>query len=154
MVGRDGIQPAETQSQPCVPAIQYLLSPAFCSRDADSEAITMSPNRPTNHPARQNRLSGNHRQQHPNAAGLRSYDSQGPEVRIRGSLHQIITKYETLAREAGSTGNFVAVQNYLQHAEHYIRLAKTQGKPTQESRDDIEQISAAEAGDLRLVAAD
>jgi len=134
--------------------MEHRLSPVFCSRDTDSEAITMRPNRPTNHPARQNRPSGNHRQQHPNAAGLRSYDSQGPEVRIRGSLHQIITKYETLAREAGSTGNFVAVQNYLQHAEHYIRLAKAQDKPTQESRGDIEQMSAVQAGDLEFIAAD
>ena len=114
----------------------------------------MRPNRPTNHPARQNRPSCDHRQQHPDAAGPRSYDGQGPEVRIRGSLHQIIMKYETSAREAGSTGNFVAVQNYLQHAEHYIRLAKAQGRPTQEPGDNVEQMSTVEAGDIESIAAD
>jgi hypothetical protein len=69
-------------------------------------------------------------------------------------VHQIITKYETLAREAGSTGNFVAVQGYLQHAEHYIRLTKVQGKPTQEPRDNVKQMSTVETGDLKLIGAD
>jgi hypothetical protein len=111
-------------------------------------------NHPTSHPGRQNRPACSSRQQPPGSAASRSYDSQGPDGRIRGSLQQIIIKYETLAREAGSTGNFVAVQNCLQHAEHYIRLARTQGNPTPEPRDNVEQMSAVEAGDLELVAAD
>jgi hypothetical protein len=34
----------------------------------------------------------------------------------------MIARYEALAEEAARTGDRVAAQNYLQHAEHYIRL--------------------------------
>ena len=116
----------------------------------------MKPNRPTNPSGRQNRWSPDKRPRHPGAAGPPRSDRHDPgcEARIRGGLHQIIAKYEALARDAGITGDPIAVQSYLQHAEHYIRLAKVQGKPTQEPRDSDEQMSAVEASDLELVTAD
>ena len=138
----------------CTSVAECPPSPALRFPRTGNQAISMKPNSPTSHPGRQNRPARSGRQQPPGFAASRSYDSQGPDVRIRGSLQQIIIKYETLAREAGSAGNLVAVQNYLQHAEHYIRLARTQGKPTQEPRDNVEQMSAVEAGDLELIAAD
>ena len=52
----------------------------------------------------------------------RSYESNGPDVKIRGSAQQIAEKYTTLARDATSSGDRVMAENYLQHAEHYNRI--------------------------------
>ena len=51
-----------------------------------------------------------------------SFDSNGPSVRIRGNAPQILEKYLTLARDASSSGDRVAAENFSQHAEHYHRL--------------------------------
>lgn len=50
------------------------------------------------------------------------FDSNGPEVRIRGTAHQISEKYEALAKDARSSGDMVLAESYLQHAEHYQRM--------------------------------
>ncbi len=50
------------------------------------------------------------------------FDSNGPEVRIRGTAHQIFDKYSTLAKDAKSSGDHVLAESYLQHAEHYQRM--------------------------------
>lgn len=52
----------------------------------------------------------------------RSYDSSGPDVKIRGTASHIYEKYQTLARDASASGDRVAAENYLQHAEHYFRI--------------------------------
>ncbi len=52
----------------------------------------------------------------------RNYESNGPDVKIRGSAQQIAEKYATLARDAMSSGDRVMAENYLQHAEHYNRI--------------------------------
>lgn len=51
-----------------------------------------------------------------------TFDSNGPDVRIRGTAFQIYEKYQALARDAQSSGDRVAAENYLQHAEHYYRI--------------------------------
>ena len=52
----------------------------------------------------------------------RSYESNGPDVKIRGTAQQVAEKYSTLARDAQSSGDRVMAENYLQHAEHYNRI--------------------------------
>jgi len=52
----------------------------------------------------------------------RSYDSNGPEVKIRGTASHIYEKYLQLARDANASGDRVMAENYLQHAEHYFRI--------------------------------
>jgi hypothetical protein len=64
----------------------------------------------------------------------RSYESSGPDVKIRGTAAQIAEKYMTLARDASSAGDTVTAENYLQHAEHYNRIimaaqAQVQAQP-------------------------
>ncbi|MEL6370813.1 MAG: DUF4167 domain-containing protein [Pseudomonadota bacterium] len=54
----------------------------------------------------------------------RALDSNGPDVRIRGTANQIYDKYLALARDATSSGDRVKAENYLQHAEHYFRLIR------------------------------
>jgi hypothetical protein len=52
----------------------------------------------------------------------RTYDSSGPEVKIRGSASHVYEKYLQLARDSNSSGDRIMAENYLQHAEHYYRI--------------------------------
>jgi hypothetical protein len=52
----------------------------------------------------------------------RVYESNGPDVKIRGTPSHIAEKYVQLARDAQSSGDPVSAENYYQHAEHYFRL--------------------------------
>jgi len=52
----------------------------------------------------------------------RSFESTGPDVKIRGTPAHIAEKYMSLARDASSSGDPVLAENYLQHAEHYNRI--------------------------------
>jgi hypothetical protein len=52
----------------------------------------------------------------------RVYESNGPDVKIRGSATHVAEKYVQLARDAQASGDPVAAENYYQHAEHYFRL--------------------------------
>ena len=52
----------------------------------------------------------------------RSYESNGPDVKVRGTAQHVAEKYMTLARDAQSSGDRVMAENYLQHAEHYNRI--------------------------------
>src|SRR6266850_7628377 len=61
-----------------------------------------------------------HRKSHNPMA--RVYESNGPDVKIRGNPSHIAEKYVQLARDAQSSGDPVAAENYYQHAEHYYRL--------------------------------
>src|SRR5215813_2338167 len=49
-------------------------------------------------------------------------DSNGPNVKSRGSAHQIFKRYVALAREASTSGDRVAAENLYHHAEHYFRV--------------------------------
>lgn len=62
----------------------------------------------------------------------RSYDSSGPDVKIRGTAQYIAEKYAGLARDAQSSGDRVMAENYLQHAEHYNRIVATAQSQMQE----------------------
>ena len=57
----------------------------------------------------------------------RAFDSTGPDVKIRGTAAHVYEKYLQLARDAGSAGDRVTQENYLQHAEHYYRIMMAQG---------------------------
>jgi Domain of unknown function (DUF4167) len=67
-----------------------------------------------------NRMRGRGRKQ-PNPLS-RNYESNGPDVKIRGNASHIAEKYAALARDASASGDRVMAENYLQHAEHYNRI--------------------------------
>ncbi|MBK5198117.1 MAG: DUF4167 domain-containing protein, partial [Methyloceanibacter sp.] len=46
----------------------------------------------------------------------RSYESNGPDVKIRGTAAHIAEKYLSLARDALSSGDLVSAESYFQHA--------------------------------------
>ncbi len=58
----------------------------------------------------------------------RTFDSSGPEVKIRGSASNVYEKYLQLARDANASGDRVMAENYLQHAEHYYRIMAAQAQ--------------------------
>ena len=64
---------------------------------------------------RRNNNGGNHHR-------MQVFDSNGPDVRIRGTAHQVCEKYLTLAKDAAAAGDRIVAENYLQHAEHYQRI--------------------------------
>jgi hypothetical protein len=64
---------------------------------------------------------GRNRKGHQNPL-TRSFESNGPDVKIRGTPAHIAEKYISLARDALSSGDPVLAENYLQHAEHYNRI--------------------------------
>jgi len=51
-----------------------------------------------------------------------TFDSNGPDVRVRGNAYQVLEKYLGLARDASAAGDRISAENFLQHAEHYYRL--------------------------------
>lgn len=66
--------------------------------------------------------------------GNRVYESNGPDVKVRGNANHIAEKYIQLARDAASSGDTVAAENYLQHAEHYNRLVAAAQAQIQEQQ--------------------
>ena len=52
----------------------------------------------------------------------RNYESNGPDVKIRGTAAHIAEKYMSLARDALASGDIIGAESYLQHAEHYNRI--------------------------------
>jgi hypothetical protein len=75
---------------------------------------------------RQGQQNNNKRMRGRNRKGpnplTRSYESNGPDVKVRGTAVHIAEKYMQLARDAQSSGDRVQAENYLQHAEHYYRI--------------------------------
>ncbi len=51
-----------------------------------------------------------------------TFDSSGPDVKVRGSASQVLEKYLAMARDATAAGDRIAAENYFQHAEHYYRI--------------------------------
>jgi len=58
----------------------------------------------------------------PQSALTRNFESNGPNVKIRGTASHIAEKYLALARDALSTGDIIVAESYFQHAEHYNRI--------------------------------
>jgi hypothetical protein len=52
----------------------------------------------------------------------RNYESNGPDVKIRGTAAHIAEKYMSLARDALASGDMIAAESFFQHAEHYNRI--------------------------------
>jgi len=67
-----------------------------------------------------NRNKGHHGHHHNPLT--RVYESNGPDVKIRGTAHHVAEKYLQLARDAQASGDPVTAENHYQHAEHYFRL--------------------------------
>jgi hypothetical protein len=58
---------------------------------------------------------------------IQTFDSNGPNVKIRGNAYQVFERYLALAREAAASGDRVVAENLYQHAEHYYRVMNANG---------------------------
>jgi hypothetical protein len=98
---------------------------------------------------------GGHSGGHGGNPANRVYDSNGPDVKVRGTAQTVADKYMQLGRDAQSSGDGVMAESYYQHAEHYYRLwlaNQPAGQPIHFPRrpgleDEFEEDSAENAGD-------
>ena len=97
-----------------------------------------------------NNNNNNRRGQNPMT---RVYESNGPDIKIRGTASHVAEKYVQLARDARSSGDPVAAENYYQHAEHYFRLIAAaqeqfrQNQPQPRTDGVVEASNSTEDGD-------
>lgn len=61
------------------------------------------------------------------------FDSNGPDLRIRGTAQQLFEKYLQLGRDATSSGDRVMAESYFQHAEHYFRILNAMNQAAQQN---------------------
>src|SRR6187399_897933 len=94
-----------------------------------------------------NNNNNNRRGQNPMT---RVFESNGPDIKIRGTASHVAEKYVQLARDARSSGDPVAAENYYQHAEHYFRLiaaAQEQFRQNQPQPRTENEMPATDEGD-------
>ena len=69
-----------------------------------------------------------------------SFESTGPDVKVRGTAQQIADRYLALARDASSAGDLVVAENCLQHAEHYQRIVNQYADQQREREERAERL--------------
>ncbi len=80
-----------------------------------------------------------------------TFDSNGPNIKIRGSAYQIFERYVALAREATASDDRIAAENFYQHAEHYFRInnarreSNQQGTPSRPTTPSGVEMNSSEA---------
>jgi Domain of unknown function (DUF4167) len=78
------------------------------------------------------------------------FDSNGPDMRLRGTAQQLFEKYLQLGRDATGVGDRVTAEGYFQHAEHYFRIlnamSQAQGGGQQQHHHQRRYQSGPEAG--------
>jgi uncharacterized protein DUF4167 len=62
------------------------------------------------------------------------FDSNGPDMRVRGTAQQLFEKYLQLGRDATSGGDRVMAESYFQHAEHYFRIINAMNQAAQQNQ--------------------
>ena len=92
-------------------------------------------NRPQNNNGR--KITGN---------SNRSYESNCIDTKVRGTSPQIFEKYQQLARDAQLSGDRIAAENYLQHAEHYYRMMLANNLIAQKNNQNSNDVNNNEGG--------
>ncbi|MDC1407410.1 DUF4167 domain-containing protein [Candidatus Puniceispirillum sp.] len=88
---------------------------------------------------RRGNVSGNHNHV-PNRNT--SYESNGPDVKLRGNAQQLHEKYMALAHDAATSGERISAEAYTQFADHYFRLHQA-AVGVAETKRQQEQVNAA-----------
>lgn len=76
---------------------------------------------------------------------MQVFDSNGPDVRIRGTAHQVFEKYQALSKDAASAGDRILAESYSQHAEHYQRIINSWEEDVRRRQDHNQQSSQGPA---------
>ena len=64
----------------------------------------------------------------------RVYESNGPDVKVRGTAQTVADKYLQLGRDAQSAGDIIMAESYFQFAEHYLRIVSAAQAYNQQSQ--------------------
>lgn len=72
------------------------------------------------------------------------FDSNGPDMRVRGTAQQLFEKYLQLGRDATGTGDRILAEAYFQHAEHYFRILNAMTQAAQQSQMERQQRARAQ----------
>ena len=109
-------------------------------------------------PQKRRHNNHNHNPRHQNRGGgrpqnlaQRALDSNGPDIKIRGTAEHICKKYQSLARDAQLSGNRVRAEGYLQYADHYYRIvlaAQAQQQQRQQQRQEQAQQRATAESEM------
>ena len=63
-----------------------------------------------------------------NKNGSNGYENKPFKPKPKGNPLEVKIKYENLAKDASSAGDKVAAENYMQHAEHFLRINNSNKK--------------------------
>src|SRR5712672_3645292 len=91
--------------------------------------------------------NNNHRKNHNPMA--RVFESNGPDVKIRGNPAHIAEKYMQLARDSQASGDPIAAENYYQHAEHYYRVIDAAQEQFRQNNPHLARIESDTPGGAR-----
>ena len=89
-----------------------------------------------------------------------TFDSNGPEGRLRGNAQQLFEKYTALAHDAQASGERVLFEAHSQFADHYYRIHQTilqaadQHRRNQEERQQQNRKSESAASETSEKSAD
>lgn len=61
----------------------------------------------------------------PNVNRNTTFESNGPEGKLRGNAQQLFEKYTALAQDANSAGERISAEAFSQFADHYYRVHQT-----------------------------
>ena len=100
-----------------------MVFPARTNAQLCCDEVMKQNHNPKRHRGRSNGRRGPYGANH-------SMESNGPDVKIRGNATQLFEKYQSLARDAVSSGDRISAESYLQHAEHYYRVMTVQSAQT------------------------
>jgi hypothetical protein len=93
------------------------------------------------------RKKNRNRPRRPNNSS-RLFESNGPDIKIKGSAIQIVEKYQALSREYQSSGDPVSAESCLQHAEHYQRIIDANELKSQKNQ--IDQLAEPNSNNEEL----
>ncbi|MGD0430944.1 MAG: DUF4167 domain-containing protein [Acetobacteraceae bacterium] len=74
------------------------------------------------------------------------FDSNGPDIRVRGTAQQLFEKYLQLGRDATSGGDRVMAEGYLQYAEHYFRVLNLMNQAAAQQGQGSGQVNGHQGG--------
>ena len=74
-----------------------------------------------------------------NKLRLNSFSNNQPRNSFRTyqSAEKLLEKYNTLAKEATSSGDKTLAENYLQHADHFARIIEDKNKNRDQSKPNV-----------------
>lgn len=78
-----------------------------------------------------------------------TFESNGPEGRLRGNAQQLFEKYTALAHDANAAGERISAEAFSQFADHYYRIYQTILQAAEQQKKAHEERRQAQQGDAQ-----